>query len=528
MLFHTPTFFAFFAIFFFFYFLVRKKIRLQNSLILVASYIFYSAWDYRFLVLIIISTATDYLVAIGANGDRITKKELSKAFSYFLLVSLGVLAYDLAANLQYMLMVAAYGSILFLLILFVEAKRFACAPKIYLAMSVCVNLGLLGVFKYFNFFSESLVDLGSLLGVSLSQVTLEIVLPVGISFYTFQTMSYAIDVYRKKLKPSYDLLEVSAYVAFFPQLVAGPIERGANLLPQFFQERKICLIAIRSGAYLFLWGLFKKAVIADNLSLLADPAFSSPGTMSSGVLIVGLLAFTFQIYCDFSGYSDMARGIARMMGFNLMVNFNVPYVSRTPSEFWQRWHISLSSWLRDYLYIPLGGNRKGEFKTYRNLFLTMVLGGLWHGANWTFIFWGIMHGSILIVYRFLNIDGWLKAVEPGLNRIKSLLLNFASASVMFILVVITWLLFRAENMTVVVEYLSGMSQLSQVSDGNWTTLILFLIPLALHDGIQVARKNGEFIQSLPSFVRINIVLFIICAFFFLQPAGDAAFIYFDF
>ena len=253
------------------------------------------------------------------------------------------------------------------------------------------------------------MDLVSLAGISLSYATLNIVLPVGISFYTFQTMSYTIDVYNKKLKPSHSLIDVSAYVAFFPQLVAGPIERGAHLLPQFLKKRTITWENARSGVYLFIWGMFKKAVVADNLALIADPIFSDPSGLTSGELLVALLAFTFQIYCDFSGYSDMARGVARVMGFNLMINFNVPYVSLTPSEFWRRWHISLSSWLRDYLYIALGGNRGGKASTYRNLFLTMLLGGLWHGASWTFVAWGVTHGLVLILYRLLNIDSWLKS-----------------------------------------------------------------------------------------------------------------------
>ncbi len=527
MLFHTPIFFGFFAVFFCLYFLLRKKLMAQNILILVASYIFYGAWDYRFLILIIVSTVTDYLVAIGANGERINGKERLKAFAFLMLSSIGVLSIDLAANLEFLYMVFGYAALLFPAVHYLERKRFHFNTKIYLAISVMVNLGLLAVFKYFNFFAGSLRELGTLAGITINQVTLDIVLPVGISFYTFQTMSYTIDAYRKKLKPSASLIDVSAYVAFFPQLVAGPIERGASLLPQFFKKRIMSTKLIREGAYLFLWGLFKKAVIADNLSILAEPAFNDPSIMSSGELTVALLAFSFQIYCDFSGYSDMARGIARMMGFNLMVNFNVPYFSRTPSEFWQRWHISLSSWLRDYLYIPLGGSRLGKFITYRNLFLTMLLGGLWHGANWTFIAWGVMHGTVLIIYRLLDIDKKLSIVD-GISWINRTCANAGLTGLMFVLVVLTWLLFRSSSIEVAGDYLIGIFQFNNFTVGAWSTLGLYLLPLLMHDGFQAYTKNGEFIKDLPFFLRANIVLFIICAFIFLQPSGDAAFIYFDF
>lgn len=524
MLFHTPIFFGFFAAFFAIYLVSKKQLRLQNAVILIGSYIFYGAWDYRFLILIVVSTVTDYLAAIGASGNRIKRQELSKSLLYLVIISTAILGYDFAENLNFLLMVYVYAAALGVFSLFLIGQD-TDTRKIWLGLSVVVNLGLLGVFKYFNFFADSLADLASIAGVELSFTTLAIVLPVGISFYTFQTMSYTIDVYRKKLDPSDKLIEVSAYIAFFPQLVAGPIERGSQLLPQFFQRRIIDMAAMRTGAYLFLWGMFKKAVVADNLAILSDPIFQNPEAYTSGELLVALLAFTFQIYCDFSGYSDMARGIARMMGFNLMVNFNVPYVSRTPSEFWRRWHISLSSWLRDYLYIPLGGNRSSEFKTYRNLFLTMLLGGLWHGASWTFVLWGVAHGSILILYRLLKVDEMLK--RPLGNYVLNASRSLVMGLLFFAFVMFTWLLFRAQNFSIVSEFTTGIFTFSDMS-GPWLTLIGFVIPLWLHDAYQAWTDKGEFIQSLPGFVRLNAVLGIICCIIFLQPGADVAFLYFDF
>ena len=526
MLFHTPIFFLFFAVFFAIYFISRKNLRVQNLIILVGSYVFYGAWDYRFLVLIIISTVTDYLVAIGAGREKLRKQQITKALLYLVGLSTLILSVDLTANLNYLMIIYVYAVFLWLITSWLEQKH--DPSKLYLILSILVNLGILGIFKYFNFFVDNLVNLGNTFGFTLSEVTLNIVLPVGISFYTFQTMSYTIDVYRKKLKASHDILEVSAYIAFFPQLVAGPIERGAHLLPQFFKRRDVNLAVIRSGAYLFLWGLFKKAVIADNLSVLADPVFNAPQGHHSGEMLVALLAFSFQIYCDFSGYSDMARGIARMLGFNLMVNFNIPYISRTPSEFWQRWHISLSSWLRDYLYIPLGGNRSTSFNTYRNLFLTMLLGGLWHGASWTFILWGVTHGAILIIYRFLKIDSWIKNRDSKGLTLFSATTNLGLALFMFSMVVFTWLLFRAQTFDVVAAFVTGIFSFQHIAQASWLTLCLYLLPLLLHDAYQAYTKNGEFLAELPALVRVNVVLFIICAFIFLQPRGDVAFLYFDF
>lgn len=345
MLFNSTQFLIFFPIVFIFYHLLDHKS--QNQLLLIASYIFYGAWDYRFLSLLMFTTLMDYgfsLVLDGTRSDRIR--------------------------------------------------------KLCLWISVVANLGILGFFKYFNFFAENLVTLFAEFGIKADLIALNIVLPLGISFYTFQSMSYTIDVYRRRLRAERNLIDFALYVSFFPQLVAGPIERADRLLPQVKNRRVLTLSKCADGLWLVLRGFVKKVVIADNLAYIADAVFSQEKSLSGVATLLGVYAFAFQIYCDFSGYSDIARGLAKWLGFELMVNFETPYLARNPSEFWRRWHISLSTWLRDYLYIPLGGNRLGPFRNYLNLMITMLLGGLWHGASWTFIVWGAYHGVLLMTYRF--------------------------------------------------------------------------------------------------------------------------------
>ena len=312
--------------------------RLQNALIVVASYVFYGWWDWRFLSLIIFSTLVDYWV-----GKQLGKTDVAR-------------------------------------------KR-----KTLLWMSILVNLGFLGFFKYYNFFAENFVAAFTFFGADIQPNTLDIILPVGISFYTFQTMSYTIDVYRKNLKPTNDFVAFSAFVSFFPQLVAGPIERATNLLPQFYQKRKFDYAQAVDGMRQILWGLFKKVVIADNCAVYANEIFNNSADYNGSTLLLGAIFFTFQIYGDFSGYSDIAIGTARLFGFNLMQNFAFPYFSRDIAEFWRRWHISLSTWFRDYVYIPLGGSRGGTLMKVRNTFIIFIVSGFWHGANWTFIIWGALN-----------------------------------------------------------------------------------------------------------------------------------------
>src|SRR4051812_20491918 len=360
----------------------------QNWLLLIASYYFYAAWDWRFLGLLIASTVVDY------SCGRLLERTAD------------------------------------------ERRR-----KWLLGASLAFNLTLLGFFKYFNFFADNLHVVFGALGWQLDFVTLRVLLPVGISFYTFVTMSYVIDVYRREIRATRDPLEFAVFVAYFPHLVAGPILRASRLLPQIHLPRTITPEQMRDGAWLIAWGLFQKIFVADNLAPIANAIFD-PGTAHTGVnVLLGVYAFAFQIYGDFAGYSNIARGVSKLMGIELLENFRFPYFVRTPQEFWRHWHISLSTWLRDYLYIPLGGNRGRGWQTNRNLLITMVLGGLWHGAAWTFVLWGVYHGALLIAYRnaerLAAVRRWVTAPSP--------LASLTSWAVMFHLTCLGWLIFRARS-----------------------------------------------------------------------------------
>ncbi len=387
MLFNSIEFALFFAAFYLLYLGLFRWRRLQNLLLLVASYVFYGWWDWRFLSLIAISTVVDFWVGrrLAGAADPVRRKRL-------------------------------------------------------VTLSVVVNLSILGFFKYYNFFVDSFREAAGSLGWEVDALTLGIVLPVGISFYTFQTLSYSVDVYRKKMPASESILDFAVFVAFFPQLVAGPIERAARFLPQIQKPRSLSAGQWEAGLYLVVWGLFKKVVLADNAALLANEIFNDHTQYEGLDLLVGALAFTLQIYGDFSGYSDIARGLAKWLGFDLMLNFRLPYFARDPSDFWERWHISLSSWLRDYLYIPLGGNRGGTLFTWRNLALTMLLGGLWHGARWNFVIWGAFHGAILIAYRILRPKR-----GPDRPGLRGWAVAGAEWAVMSAFTVCGWIIFRAES-----------------------------------------------------------------------------------
>ena len=326
-----------------------RSVNWRNAFLLIASYVFYGAWDWRFLGLIVFSSGVDFVVGRQLGIERNTRTR-----------------------------------------------------KALLGLSLAVNLGLLGIFKYLGFFSDSLQDLLGWFGMQADVPTLNLLLPVGISFYTFQTLGYTIDVYRKQLEPEQNPLTFFTYVAFFPQLVAGPIERASRLLPQLNRAPSFDEMRVRSGLRLILWGYFKKVVIADNLAYYVDPVFASPEGVGWIPSTIAVIAFSFQIYGDFSGYSDIAIGLSRLMGIELMTNFRAPYRAASMREFWQRWHISLSTWFRDYLYIPLGGNRKGSARTSLNIFLTFTISGLWHGAHITFVVWGMLHGFALLIERQLS------------------------------------------------------------------------------------------------------------------------------
>jgi alginate O-acetyltransferase complex protein AlgI len=428
VLFNSVTFFGFFAIVFALYLLafsLPQPKRVQNALLLAASYVFYGAWDWRFLGLLVLSTLID----------------------------------------------------------FVSARRIEDGPREqrrrWLLLSVISNLGILGFFKYFNFFVGSFVELASAIGWSVSVPTLEIVLPVGISFYTFQTMSYTIDVYQGRLPAARSLGSFALFVVYFPQLVAGPIERATRLLPQLDAERQITWEQLRDGAWLILFGLFKKVVVADNMARIVDPVFGAAGPSGGVATWLAVYAFALQIYADFSGYTDIARGVSKWLGIELMLNFRRPYFSGNPQQFWQRWHISLSQWLRDYLYIPLGGNRGGPAKNYRNLILTMLLGGLWHGASWMFVIWGAIHGGLLVVHRL-----WQQRISAsalaGLRRLAAPLLGV----LFFHAVCFAWIFFRARSMGEVGNVLSGLgSDLAfGLKDGRTLALMLVCaVPLLVID-----------------------------------------------
>lgn len=442
MLFNSLTFILFFATIYFFYTLFKKNYSWQNYLLLLGSYVFYGWWNWKFLSLIFLSTLIDFFI-----GKKI----------------------DLSAN---------------------DKKR-----KLLLLVSIVANLAILGFFKYFNFFSESFTSLLNIAGLEADAITLKIILPVGISFYTFQTMSYTIDIYRKKLKATDNFFDFALFVSFFPQLVAGPIERATNLLPQIQAPRIIRKEQIYSAFFLIIWGYFKKIVIADNVSLVANQIFNNYTNFHGLDLLLGTIAFAVQIYCDFSAYSDIARGIAKLLGFELMINFNLPYFALNPRDFWNRWHISLSTWLKDYLYIPLGGNRKGEKNTYANLFLTMTIGGLWHGAAWNFILWGIFQGSILIIYRYLEkgkeyLDPW--------NKQNNYFVVVAKMALMLFLILFGWMIFRANSVAEIIYFSKNFDFSISGSTFHFIqTIGFYSFPLFLIQLMQYIKKDLLFITKYP-------------------------------
>jgi D-alanyl-lipoteichoic acid acyltransferase DltB (MBOAT superfamily) len=426
MLFNSIDFAIFLPIVFLLYwFVTNKNLKLQNLLIVVASYVFYGWWDWRFLSLIVFSTVVDYTV-----GRQLRTEEN-------------------------------------------QLKR-----KILLWTSILVNLGFLGFFKYYNFFLDNFITAFSFFGQEIQANSLDIILPVGISFYTFQTLSYTIDVYKRKLEPTKDFIAFSAFVSFFPQLVAGPIERATHLLPQFYTKRTFDYSKAVDGMRQILWGLFKKIVIADNCAEFANQIFNNSADMNGSTLVLGALFFTFQIYGDFSGYSDIAIGTSRLFGFDLMRNFNFPYFSRDIAEFWRRWHISLSTWFRDYLYIPLGGSRGGTWMKVRNTFIIFIVSGFWHGANWTFIVWGALNAIYFLPLLLTNNNrNNLETVAqgksfPSIKEISFMLLTFG-------LTVFAWIFFRAENIGHAISYISEILSPSLFSipkfGGMYNALITIIL-----------------------------------------------------
>jgi alginate O-acetyltransferase complex protein AlgI len=394
--------------------------------------------------------------------------------------------------------------------------------KLLLTVSLVINLGVLGFFKYSGFLVHSFSELLASLDLAVQVRTLDLVLPVGISFYTFQSMSYAIDVYRRELPATRNLLHFLSYVSFFPQLVAGPIERAKHLLPQFGRTVVITRAMLEEGIWLMIWGMFKKVVIADNLAPLAEMVYG--GTEFSSISVaLGTVAFALQIYCDFSGYSDIARGSARVLGFDIMWNFDVPYSATSLRDFWRRWHISLSTWLRDYLYVPLGGNRLGSGRTYLNLIITMLLGGLWHGAAWNFVLWGLWHGIGLAGQRFWS-EHFGVPKSPSLSR------RTVTWSATLIFVLYGWLLFRAGSFAKVVEMTSA---LVNFSSPPWASsfvlnLIFFATPLVLMELWQVRSKNRLVALSLPGWMKAGLQGLLLIGIVIFWERKGSSFIYFQF
>lgn len=467
MLFHSFKFLVFFVVFFAVYWSVKAHVWRMRWLLL-GSIVFYMSWIPWHIVLILFSAGVDYFLAMR-----------------------------------------------------IEQSRRPQWRKIYLALSISTNLGLLVFFKYFNFFLGNLDAVLTPMGLSVAALRLDLVLPLGISFYTFETISYIVDVYLGKVRAVQSPLEYALYIMFFPHLIAGPIVRSHDFLPQLRRPKRFSWERMQVGAQLFTLGLFKKAIIADHLATLVDPVFAQPGVYSSAAVWLAVLAYAGQIYCDFSGYSDMALGLAHTLGFHLPINFNMPYFAANISEFWQRWHISLSTWLRDYLYIPLGGNRGSRWQTCRNLMITMLLGGLWHGASWTFLFWGFYHGALLVVHRLIPWPQWFS--HPWMKPLR--------VATTFLSVAIGWVFFRAVTWEVAVEILHRLFQTAAgitFDAAGWRVgpllLGLLFVSHLLGTGFRVERWR-PWIPAPAYGVALGLLLVLA---FVLFPATEKAFIYFQF
>ena len=461
MLFNSIQFFYFFVVTYIFYWtLFKKKILYQNFFLLISSYFFYGWWDYRFLFLIFVSTVVDFF----------------------------------SAKIIYL-------------------SKFKKLKILTLIFSLIVNLGILCFFKYYNFFIDSWVYLFSTIGYEIKSIsTLSIILPVGISFYTFQTLSYTIDVYFNRISPTKNFINFATYVSLFPQLVAGPIERARNLLPQIEKTRIFSKKKFYQGLNLIIWGLFKKIVIADSLGPLTDEIFKSPSYFDGGTLFLGLLYFTFQIYCDFSGYSDIAIGTAKCYGFNFKTNFNFPYFAKNINDFWRRWHISLSSWFRDYVFIPLGGSKVQELIFIRNILIVFLISGLWHGANWTFVFWGLTHSIIYFSTRYIKF-------YP--NK-----LIFLKGVLTFLAVTFAWVFFRSPSISFAFEYLLNLFKF--FSFPSYPLKGLYYIIILLFFDFCFRSNPKKIFKKFNSYQR-KVVIIIFLAFIWVHfSSSPKNFIYFQF
>lgn len=482
MLFNSISFAIFLPIVFILYwFVANRNLRSQNVLLVIASYFFYACWDWRFLFLLVFSTLLDFY-----TGEKIA---------------------------------------------LADTKR---KKKNWLLLSVLVNLGILGVFKYYNFFAEAFADGLSLLGIKASLGSLNIILPVGISFYTFHGLSYVFDIYNNKIQPERNFINYSLFVSFFPLLVAGPIERATHLLPQLVKSREFNYEKAIDGLRQILWGLFKKMVIADNCAKYVDVVFNNTDGSSSSTLVCGAIFFTIQIYCDFSGYSDIALGTARLFGIELLTNFAFPFFSRDIAEFWRRWHISLSSWFKDYLYIPLGGSSGGKWMSLRNTYIIFLVSGFWHGANWTYIVWGLLHAiyitpSIIFKTNRKNLGIVAEGKKlPTLNEAASMLLTFSLFG--FSLIV-----FRSDSITHAFQYISGMftKTIFSIPDftgtGTTSQLLILIVLFFTIEWIGREKKHAlaVFGVSWPKALRWGMYYVIVLTIY--NYAGpEQQFIYFQF
>ena len=480
MLFNSLQFLFFLPLVFFLYWGIKER-KAQNLLIVVASYVFYGWWDWRFLLLIALTSVCSYLSGIYIDRRPQHGRQL-------------------------------------------------------MVLNLLFNLGILGVFKYYNFFTENFSLLLHTVGLKTDLPTLNIILPVGISFYTFQALSYTIDVYRRQLRATTDPVEFFAFISFFPQLVAGPIERATNLLPQFQRPRTFDYDKATDGLKQMLWGFFKKIVVADSCAVGVENIFSNYPSMSGGLLFLGGVLFAFQIYGDFSGYSDIAIGTARLFGIDLMRNFNIPYFSRNISEFWSRWHISLTTWFRDYIYIPLGGNREGRLRTLRNTLIVFLVSGIWHGANWTFVCWGLYHALLIIVFFLLGVRRQPMVVAA--NSVLPSVKECAQMAATFFLVVIGWIIFRAENMSSAYNYIARMFTTSWTDLSAQSFIDLAVLKNALIgcvimlfvEWIQRKKAHGLDLQQPAEgrFQQIALCYALIFLILLLGEFGENQFIYFQF
>lgn len=482
MLFNSIEFAIFLPIVFLLYWFVdSRRIKYQNILLLIASYIFYGWWDWRFLLLIVFSSLTDYLIGLALSRTENSLKRKQLLFT-----------------------------------------------------SVFVNIGFLGFFKYYNFFADSFSEAFTLFGSSLDTQRLSIILPVGISFYTFQTLSYTIDVYRKKLEPTKDVIAFFCFVSFFPQLVAGPIERATNLIPQFLKKRVFNYEKGVDGLRQILWGLFKKVVVADNCAFYVNQIFEDSAIHSGSTLFLGAILFAFQIYGDFSGYSDIAIGTARLFGFNFKQNFAFPYFSRDIAEFWRRWHISLSTWFRDYLYIPLGGSKVKKSIQVRNVFIVFLVSGFWHGANYTFIVWGALNAIYFLPLMLLDKNRkHMHVVAQGsfLPSVK----EFVSILMTFVFTVLAWVFFRADSISQAVSYISEIMSFSFFklpSFLNEERMILSIGFIFMLLGIEwIGREKKYALEKIgsnwPTVIRFGFYYILVLIIFFFGSKGQE-FIYFQF